>query len=68
MSNLLDVSLENGKYTIIQSQKGKVYALRYGEPWRDCCGDGLILSLAQEVETLQKEVEELKHINQLKKG
>lgn len=27
-----------------------------GEEWRDCCGDGLILALAQEIESLKQQL------------
>lgn len=55
MSNdyALSVEIYDGKYTVIQKQNGGTEALRYGEPWRDCTGDGLILALAQEVQELR---------------
>ena len=49
MSNQLEVKVLDGKYTLIQDDKGKLYALRYGEPWRDCVGDGLICALGYEL-------------------
>lgn len=52
----LSVSLENDKYQVIQNADGRVFARRYGEAWRDCCGDKLVLSLAQEVDRLRKYV------------
>ncbi len=54
--NNLCVSVYDGKYTVIQNASGAVRALRYGEEWRDCCGDGLILALAQEVEELREKL------------
>lgn len=57
--NRLEVSLENGKYTVVQEPNGSVKALRYGEEWRDLTGDKLVLCLAQEVEALQEKVREL---------
>ncbi len=57
---MLSVTVGDGKYTVIQDETGNVKALRYVEKWRDCCGDGLILALAQEVEELRKQLEELK--------
>ena len=47
---LLKVEVNN-KYTVVQMKNGSLKALRYGEEWRDCTGDGLILSLAQELES-----------------
>lgn len=46
----MEVTVYDGKYTVIQEESGNVKALRYSEEWRDCCGDGLVLALAQEVE------------------
>jgi len=50
------VDLQNGKYTVIQEPSGRLHCLRYGEPWRDCTGDGLIYSLAAEVEALRERI------------
>lgn len=47
--NPLDVTVGGGKYTVQQDANGRLTALRYGEPWRDCCGDGLIFALATEI-------------------
>jgi len=52
LSDELRVTTCDGKYTVVLPANGKLHALRYGQPWRDCIGDGLILSLAQEIETL----------------
>lgn len=52
-SDLLAVSVYGGKYKVVQDHKGRVSALRYGEVWRDCTGDGLILALAQEIDKLK---------------
>ena len=51
---MLRVTVCDGKYTVMQREDGGVEALRHNEEWRDCCGDGLILGLAQEVETLRE--------------
>jgi hypothetical protein len=53
MSDLLRVTVANGKYTVVLPEGGGLHALRYGEAWRNCMGDGLILALAQEVEALR---------------
>jgi len=49
----LNVTVGEGKYTVQQDETGRLSALRYGEPWRDCCGDGLIYMLAAEVQELR---------------
>ncbi len=59
MADLLNVSVIKGKYTVIQYENGEVHVLRYGEKWRDCVGDGLILALAQEIEDLRFRLEGL---------
>ena len=48
MTDLLRVEVDE-KYTVIQDENGKLYALRYGEPWRDLVGDNLILRMAQQL-------------------
>lgn len=53
--NKLSITVYDGKYTVIHDERG-LRALRYGEEWRDCTGDGLILALAQEIETLREQV------------
>ncbi|MDA3808355.1 MAG: hypothetical protein PF440_10660 [Thiomicrorhabdus sp.] len=55
---VLSVPVGNGKYTVQQDRKGMLSALRYGEPWRDCCGDGLILTLVQEVSGLRAKLKQ----------
>lgn len=56
MGDLLCVTVEDGKYTIKQDRAGRLHALRYGEEWRDLCGDGMVLCMAQEIERLHNEV------------
>lgn len=51
-----ELSIKVGKYTVIQTKKGALHALRNGEEWRDCVGDNLILSMAQEIERLRAQV------------
>jgi hypothetical protein len=58
----MNVTLEDGKYTVIQNPNGSLEALRYGEKWRDCTGDKLILSLAQEVENLRNKIKDLEEL------
>ena len=52
----MEVTIAGGKYTVRQEAGGRLVALRYGESWRDCCGDGLIFALAAEVEELRNEL------------
>lgn len=51
----------DGKYTIIY-EDGKLSALRYGEPWRDLVGDGMVLAMLQEIDFLkeQREIDDLR--------
>jgi len=57
--NEFRVTTRDGKYTVVLPEDGKLHALRYGEPWRECVGDGLILALAQDVGALRQKVVEL---------
>lgn len=50
----MDISLENNKYRVVQNKDGSLVAFRFGELWRDCIGDKLILALAQEIERLRE--------------
>ncbi len=51
------LTLMDGKYTIKLSDDGRIFTCdRYGEPWRDLCGDGMVLALVQRVLDLQEEV------------
>lgn len=50
-ANLITVA--DGKYTLVMDP-GNFRALRYGEEWRDLCGDGLIMALGHEIETLRE--------------
>lgn len=43
------VDCYDGKYIYVQFANGGSCAYRYGEPWRDCTGDGFILALAQDL-------------------
>lgn len=57
---MIKESFDNGKYTVIFEDNGRFRAERYGEPWRDLTGDGMILSMLYEVERLRIEIKELK--------
>ena len=54
----LRVTTLDSKYTVILSREGHLRALRYGQEWRDCVGDGLILTLAQDIETLTERLKD----------
>lgn len=56
--DMLRVSTPDGKYTVVQDHTGKLFALRYNEPWRDCVGDNLVLALAYEVDELRSQLEQ----------
>lgn len=44
------VDVADGKYTVVIEDNGDLYALRYGERWRDFTGDKLIYCLAAELQ------------------
>lgn len=52
------IELLGGKYTVIHDQGTGLRAERYGEPWRDLTGDGLVLAMAHEIEALRAQVSE----------
>ncbi len=49
----LSVTVADGKYTLVFTPDGHLSALRYGQPWRDLTGDGMVLALVQEVDKLR---------------
>lgn len=62
------LDLYDGKYTIIFDGGGKgesaiFHALRYGVPWRDLCGDNLILQMLLYIQDLEQENKRLKEAN-----
>lgn len=46
----INVTAGDGKYTVRKTVSGGLHALRYGEPWRDLCGDKLVYQLAAELQ------------------
>ena len=60
MSEKLRVTIEGGKYTVVQTEIGGLVALRYGEDWRDLTGDNLVFCLACRVDELDKDKTALK--------
>lgn len=58
----MNITVANGKYTVLADEKFTDFrALRYGEEWRDLCGDGLILALCHEIEELREKIERAKN-------
>ncbi len=55
---ILNIELENGKYTVQFDETGKFWALRNGESWRDLTGDKLVLAMAHEIERLRKKLDD----------
>lgn len=52
--------ISNPKYTIeFNPRTGELSATRNGEPWRDLSGDGLVLSLLQDIEELKQQRQKL---------
>lgn len=55
------IILDNGKYEVIMSDDcSKFEAIRYGEPWRDLVGDGLVFNMFMRIKELEKEIEKMK--------
>jgi hypothetical protein len=55
----LNVSICDGKYTIIQKPTGKTRVLRYGEEWDDVTGDNVICGLAWELQESRERIKRL---------
>lgn len=47
------VTVNDGKYTVRHENGANLRAERYGDPWRDLTGDGLVLALVQRIEELE---------------
>lgn len=48
------LDLEDGKYTVVLHENGRLEALRHGEPWRELSGDNLVYWLAVELLSARK--------------
>lgn len=61
MTDRLNVTVGDGKYTIIQVEEGRMKFLRWGEHWPAADNAfqfcGLILVMAQEIESLREQLE-----------
>jgi hypothetical protein len=55
----LNVSICDGKYTVIQESTGGTRVLRYGEEWRDVTGDNVIGGLAWELQESRERIKRL---------
>lgn len=55
----LNISVDNGKYTVIMEADGRLHALRHGEPWQDLSGNNLVYFLAAELEEARKRLAEV---------
>jgi hypothetical protein len=62
MSEELFLDVTVGKYTVQMEQGGRLYALRYGEPWRELVGDKLGFALATEVRKLRGQLEKARGV------
>lgn len=62
MANFLMVHVANKKYTVIQETNGNAHALRYGDSWRTCLGDNLILCLAQELSETREALRQMRDV------
>lgn len=53
---MFERKFQDGKYTLSHTNGTNFKALRHGEPWRDLTGDGMLLAMLQEVESLDDKV------------
>lgn len=57
MNQTEQVTVADGKYTVVIGADGSLSALRHGEPWRDLTGDKLVYCLAAELIEARKALE-----------
>lgn len=50
------VSVNEGKYTVVFHENGKLEALRHGEPWQNLTGDNLVYWLAVDLQEAHEEI------------
>ena len=65
--NPLEITVGDGKYTVVQTPDGRLVCRRNGEPWRDLTGDKLVLCLAQELDAARAEIRALHQDELLKR-
>ena len=49
----MNITIADGKYTVVCDEVKGFRALRYGKEWRDLTGDNLVAELALEIEELR---------------
>jgi hypothetical protein len=54
---MIEAELYDGKYKVVFDGKGNLYAERYGKPWRDMTGDGMVLAMLQEINRLRSMIQ-----------
>lgn len=52
---MTEIVLMDGKYTY-RNEDGKQEVLRYGEPWRDLCGDKFVAAMADRILELEAQL------------
>lgn len=55
----VNVTICDGKYTVIQEPTGGTRVLRYGEEWRNVTGDNVIGGLAWELQEAREKIAKL---------
>ena len=55
----VNISICDGKYTVIQAPTGTTRVLRYGEEWRDVTGDNVIGGLAWELQEARDRIKRM---------
>lgn len=65
--NPIEITVGDGKYTVVQTTDGRLVCRRNGEPWRDLTGDKLVLCLAQELDAARAEIRALRRDELLKR-
>ena len=58
----VNISICDGKYTVIQAPTGTTRVLRYGEEWRDVTGDNVIGGLAWELQEARDRIKRLEEL------
>ena len=59
---MIEVGCADDKYTVLIPElpcEHPLKVLRYGEEWRDCTGDNLILALAAELSDARLRIQEM---------
>ena len=65
MDNNIYITLNDGKYEYTFNAKEVAQTIkRNGEPWRDETGDNLLLAMAQRIDQLEDEVDDLMELIQ----